>query len=168
MCIYVQEPLPEISGELGMHQRGPCVTLNICMFHGWLLPSLKLLLGKAFALLSVVCAGFLSPAVGGICLPLSTLFLSPKPLFVIFPPPQIPGSQYCLKLTSLRLVLHFSYLENCADSISSDEGNGHRAKATPNALETKPQQPQPGKSTSHTALRDQASQGFQIAGVRQL
>lgn len=58
---------------------------------------------------------------GGIRLSLSILFLSLKPLFVIiFPPPQIPGSQYCLKLTLLRLVLCFFYLENSADSISSD------------------------------------------------
>lgn len=85
---------------------------------------------------------FFSPgeAVGGIRLSLTTLLLSLKPLFVIFPPPQIPGSQYCLKLTLLRLVLRFSYLENCVDSISSDKGDGHLAKAKPNALETKPQQ----------------------------
>ena len=61
MCIYVQESLPEISRELEMYQRGLCATLNICMFHGWLPSSQKLLFRKAFTLLSVVFVGFLQP-----------------------------------------------------------------------------------------------------------
>lgn len=43
-----------------MHQRGACVTLNMCMFQGCLPPSQRVLFGKVFAsFLGCVC-GFSS------------------------------------------------------------------------------------------------------------
>ena len=113
-CIYVQESLPEMSRGLEMHQRALC---HFKYLHvSWLASSfLETSVWKSFHFaFGCVCWVFFSlgEAVGGTCLSLPTLFLSLKPLFVIFPPPQIPRSQNGLKLTLPKLVLHFSYLEN--------------------------------------------------------
>lgn len=101
VCMYVQESLPEISREWEMHQRGPCVTLNICMFLGCVPLFQRLLFGKAFpSLFGCVC--WFSSAQEkqweeSVSLSLSALFLSLTRLFVIFPPPTNPREAMLIK-----------------------------------------------------------------------
>lgn len=99
MFIYVQESLPEISKGIGMHQRDPCVTLNIWLFHGCLPPSQILLFLKAFALLSAVFAGFSQPRISSgrnLSLSVYIVFVS-KAIICNLPSPTYPRKPILLK-----------------------------------------------------------------------
>lgn len=140
------------------------------MFHGWFPPSLRLLFGKAFILLSVVFVGFLQPRRSSgrnLSLSVYIVFVS-KAIICNLPSPTNPREPILLKTYIAEACAAFLFPWKTDNSITSDLGDGDQAKAIPNALETKPQQPQPGNLASHVPLRGQTSQGFQIAEVLQL
>lgn len=86
---------PEISRELEKyHRRCPCVTLNICMFHGWLASPQGLLLVK----LCCGCGFFFSlgKAVGGFCVSVQIVFFS-KVIICNLPSPTNPREPILLK-----------------------------------------------------------------------
>lgn len=166
MHIYVQESLPEISRELEMYQRGPCVILNICMFHGWLPPSQRLLFGKAFALLLVVFVGFLQPRRSSGRNPSLSDYIAfvSKAIICNLPSPTNPRESILLKtyITEACVTFllpgklcrqHIQWQRRWAPSKSQTECIRDQTSAT---------------SASHAPLRGQTSQGFQIAGVLQL
>lgn len=108
----------------------------------WLVSSFpEIPVGKSFALLLDVFVGILQlvrSSGKNLSLSVYIVFVSKAIICNLSSPiiPREPMLQPCLKLTSLRFVLNFLQMENCANTIFSGCGNGHLSKAILNSLQT--------------------------------
>lgn len=121
-------------------------------------------LEKHFLLSLAVFVGFPQPRRSSgrnLSLSLSALFLSLTRLFVIFPPPTNPREAMLIKTYIAEAYATILFPGKPCQQHIQWLRDGYLEEASPNALETRPTQSQPGNSSSHSCLGHQTSPGQQ-------